>query len=1064
MVADLYIAWSHYYDAVNDFKRAEAVFQKGIDAGAQPYDELIHAHQSFSVSMSRRLIYNDDESQKKFQASIEEKRSALTSLRVHKKKFVGSVRTGNAIMNENPGRILSSTSSSSQQILNKITVLEDDGNVLPIPNPESLSIVGSIMEGQKAKNENFLEPGTWTKIKMSKCGKVAASSANNFEIMEDDFAGFPKIECTKNLYELGAQLPPDFVKFNKPQSSVNDFPIIILDDKLQANVIACYEKHNCYPNGKVEISPEELRGFRWFKNKNQNNAPVIQAYSNLLIKNFESGVRLYPGFLENNIIKESEQKFPSVLDESTKKNLQVKISEIFKNGIEYSTEEILAEKFQRGEIKLISDDDFEESISGDVDMELTLIGDRRQSIYPASRKSFVPRKSILRKSILPKALIHEEDEVEELHQQNQPRVRFEEQLGLKENLPEVREEKEEEEEEEEEKKESEEEEKLSLKRKLSTPDKGNEAKNRFVAKTPTQLASLQPVIKESIIEEPQEVFKPPLPVAVPERRSFRPFELDDEETFCSTQQFNLFVKATSVSTPNTKKSVPRLVPLPSTAISPPTDDIKESSDSSEDLPINNTENHQQQMAMMPNKLSVIMEVTETTQSTKSSCYGGENDTEFHPKTPKSAISHVINEDGLKFAFDFQGVPEDQTETIPFNLKSIKMTKVCESSVIIPATSPKSPTISTIPIPTDNDEENEEVAPKNIEKNESMLKSQQLPSTSICIPKFDIFTDSMMSHIEIPATQEFERSHIELPATQEMISDIPAGAPEHMDQSTKNLSSQRNQLAMINYSQNNAVMSMNKEIEREEREEEKTKEKQGFQFSIYEDSFYPPQASLVKTDNNNESKMFHMSCKENVPSTSLIPQQQIVRSSSDELLTLCSNSPPVSNKTSSFIKKSSNIDEVVDDDISDLLKLSGMKNLEGDFKALELNNDQYLQPMPPPKSASPTMIFEDDLNTEKFKFPLVGGKNSTLLFDVFQKNVPTKAENDNVASLKVTNSNAEEKVKLFKVDGKSSLEVSIEMDDEESQLFPPVSYFYFQYNYLEISVYRCVTLFFRWYNF
>lgn len=104
MCADLYIAWSFFYDAQNVYKEVEAVFQKGFGACAQPYDELVQAHNSFSISMSRRMLYSDEQSKKQFLTTLEEKRNALTSLKIHK-KMVGSIRTGHAVKNLNPGTV-----------------------------------------------------------------------------------------------------------------------------------------------------------------------------------------------------------------------------------------------------------------------------------------------------------------------------------------------------------------------------------------------------------------------------------------------------------------------------------------------------------------------------------------------------------------------------------------------------------------------------------------------------------------------------------------------------------------------------------------------------------------------------------------------------------------------------------------------------------------------------------------------------------------------------------------------------------------------------------------------
>lgn len=910
MVADLYIAWSYYYDAANNFKKTEEIFQKGIDAGAQPYDELIQAHQNFSVSMSKRLLYNDEEFKKNFQASIEEKRNALTSLRAHKKKFVGSVRTGFAVKQDNPGRIEMSgeSTSSQQQQSSKVNVHIDEEEEVKLEKSQPLSVVRSIVDVAKVKNENFHEPGTWAKIKMSSTGK---SIKSKFEIMEDDSnqnEALSPIPCKNKLYELGVQLPANFVARNKQQTNCTDIPMFV-EDEPKPNTIPCYEKFLLYPNSHTEISSEELRGFRWFMKKGELSAPVVQKYSQLLINTFESGARLFPGFISHNLIIEKEEKYPSELDEVTAANLQVPINKIFKNGIEImSLEEVLAEKFKCGGIKLLTNEDFDESNMEDADMELTMIGERRHSIYPTTRKSFVPRKSIFRKSMIPKAIIDEEEEEEEqVLETHQPtRVRFEEKIQ---EMPE---------------KEDASviiaNENQSLKRKLSTPDKSsNEPKSRLISETPPPT-------------QPEEVFKAPRAPA--ERKSYRPFELEDDET-CSTQHFNLFVNANSISTPNTKKSVPRLVPLPNAFIAQPQFHEEEEKVAEES---------QQHEGMPLKQLSTIMEVTETTHTKSSS--SGENDTGLLTKTPMRMREVEMR----NVAYDVYEYPIEQTETVPF--KSMIFPKLCDMRHDSPA--PQIPLINEIESPKVQSDENTSI------------------ETSLQIPHFE----NEFSHVEIPATQEF--SHMEIPATQEIIA---ACENNPKDQSK--------------------IIENSHATETEAIEKEKV-----FQFSIYEDTSYYQQqqpgaqkeqsqhVNIVQHQaiNNNESGFLHMSRKENVQ-PSFVVSQCMVRSVSDELLALCSKSP-----TKSFINNKSDAKaSTIQQERSDLLQFSGIKSLEGSFQALELNH----APPPPQqiKSASPTMtFFDEDLNTEKFKFPLVvgggGGKNSTLLYSDALQNATTSDEKEN----------------------------------------------------------------------
>jgi hypothetical protein len=51
-----------------------------------------------------------------------------------------------------------------------------------------------------------------------------------------------------------------------------------------------------------------------------------------------------------------------------------------------SLEELIVEKFKRGYMKILTEEDFEE-INSDDHMEMTIIDDRRHSVYPASFNS-----------------------------------------------------------------------------------------------------------------------------------------------------------------------------------------------------------------------------------------------------------------------------------------------------------------------------------------------------------------------------------------------------------------------------------------------------------------------------------------------------------------------------------------------------------------------------------------------------------------------------------------------------------------------------------------------------
>lgn len=107
MVADFYIAWAYYYDLVDNTRKADEVFRRGISCRAQPLEDLQEAHQHFGFSVAQRLMYKDDVSVKEeTHRQLHERRLALTSLRGQRRKqTVGSIRTGLAVKCVMPGTV-----------------------------------------------------------------------------------------------------------------------------------------------------------------------------------------------------------------------------------------------------------------------------------------------------------------------------------------------------------------------------------------------------------------------------------------------------------------------------------------------------------------------------------------------------------------------------------------------------------------------------------------------------------------------------------------------------------------------------------------------------------------------------------------------------------------------------------------------------------------------------------------------------------------------------------------------------------------------------------------------
>ncbi|XP_063700923.1 probable inactive serine/threonine-protein kinase bub1 [Culicoides brevitarsis] len=347
MVADLYMAWAYYYDAVDNFKKAEEIYQKGLQAGAQPRDDLEHAHKQFGFSMSQRILYKDEpNNQSLFKSSLNEQRAVLTSLKAHKKTFVGTSRTGLSIKSEKPGAIFQDQNSSKAGN-SHIKVLEDaetKNNVLP----EALNEPhGSIIDSIRLR-ENLLEPGPWDKAKVrSKFTAATVPDVNQlgFKILEDETSSIP---CLVSTFNLGFKRPQNFVaKNSKILGDTTNFPLVI-PEPIDPKGIPMYAKFHCYPTTDKEFSPEEYRAFNWFQ-KNQIKTEKMMNYEKFWANSVECGIRIPPNFVKQN---KSQTKMDYVIpmQENGEKGFTVPYEKmIIKEGGEIrdkSHEEIMAEKWK----------------------------------------------------------------------------------------------------------------------------------------------------------------------------------------------------------------------------------------------------------------------------------------------------------------------------------------------------------------------------------------------------------------------------------------------------------------------------------------------------------------------------------------------------------------------------------------------------------------------------------------------------------------------------------------------------------------------------------------------
>nr|XP_048315558.1 mitotic checkpoint serine/threonine-protein kinase BUB1 beta isoform X2 [Myodes glareolus] len=163
-LAQFYISWAEEYEARENFKRADAVFQEGIERKAEPLERLQSQHRQFQARVSRQaLLALENEEEEEVLGSSVPQRSTLAELKSRGKKMAKAPisRVGGAL--KAPGQSRGFQSAVPQQLRSncRVTVFDENADSTSraeLPKP--------VVEPWKAPpvprgKENELQPGPW---------------------------------------------------------------------------------------------------------------------------------------------------------------------------------------------------------------------------------------------------------------------------------------------------------------------------------------------------------------------------------------------------------------------------------------------------------------------------------------------------------------------------------------------------------------------------------------------------------------------------------------------------------------------------------------------------------------------------------------------------------------------------------------------------------------------------------------------------------------------------------------------------------------------------------------
>ncbi|NWZ94233.1 BUB1B kinase, partial [Nesospiza acunhae] len=164
-LAPLYITWAEALEARGSFRKADLIFQEGLQCKAEPLDKLQAHHKQFQARVSRQTLLALEESSGGDNMGLleiaEPQRSSLADLKGRGKKKVRAPisRVGDAVKVMNPNR--SSQPQASLQLPNAPSFAVFDENSVSGPEIPTLTAQSWPAPPVPRAKENELSAGPW---------------------------------------------------------------------------------------------------------------------------------------------------------------------------------------------------------------------------------------------------------------------------------------------------------------------------------------------------------------------------------------------------------------------------------------------------------------------------------------------------------------------------------------------------------------------------------------------------------------------------------------------------------------------------------------------------------------------------------------------------------------------------------------------------------------------------------------------------------------------------------------------------------------------------------------
>ncbi|XP_031227316.1 mitotic checkpoint serine/threonine-protein kinase BUB1 beta isoform X2 [Mastomys coucha] len=162
-LAQFYISWAEEYEARENFKKADIIFQEGIERKAEPLDRLQSQHRQFQARVSRQALLALGNEEEEVLGPSEPQRNTLAELKSRGKKMarVPISRVGGAL--KAPGQSRGFLNTVPQPVHSNRRIIVFDENADSASRPELSKPVAQpwMAPPVPRAKENELQPGPW---------------------------------------------------------------------------------------------------------------------------------------------------------------------------------------------------------------------------------------------------------------------------------------------------------------------------------------------------------------------------------------------------------------------------------------------------------------------------------------------------------------------------------------------------------------------------------------------------------------------------------------------------------------------------------------------------------------------------------------------------------------------------------------------------------------------------------------------------------------------------------------------------------------------------------------